>query len=268
MLPIYYAHQFQRILQKGGRTQPWVVLVNEGGQLVPYVIKMFTAELVHKRDSVTNEVLGSVLANEFDLPVPKAALIELDSNFYRTIDDDIALERYDFVDERIKFGTKLLFPSFEYQPQAYSTADVKSKIDIDTVFAFDSFIKNADRTNHNPNMRVSGNNFYLLDHDLGFQITERTAKEQLTLQSLEYVNRSHIFYDYLHSSWAKTKEQFFYTFEEYLRLLNLRGLDKIFHQLQYFGFSTHRLEMLKEYFEVLKENSSNFATLVRHRITL
>lgn len=268
MLPVYNGYQFQRILAKGGRTQPWVVLVNESGQLVPYVVKMFKAELVHKMDSVTNEVLGSVLANEFDLPIPKSAFIELDSSFYQTIDDDDALERYDFVDKRIKFGTKLLYPSIEYQPQTYTTAEVKVKIDIDTVYAFDSLIKNADRNNSNPNMRVSGNNFYLLDHDLGFQISERTAKEQLNLQSLEYINRYHIFYDYLYSSWAKSKEQFFYTFEEYLRRLNLKTLDKAFKQLKYYGFSTHRHEMLKEYFEVMKENSSKFATLMRHRITL
>lgn len=125
MLPLYQAYQFQKIIEKGGRTKPWVILVNEGDELVPYVVKMFTAQLVHERDSVTNEVLGNILAREFDLQTPQAAFIEMGIDFYRTINNDLALGMYDFADRRVKFATRLIAPSIEYQPGAYTITDVK-----------------------------------------------------------------------------------------------------------------------------------------------
>ena len=78
---------FVRILQKGGHTRPWVVLVNENGSLVQQVVKMFSAAYLQERDAVTNEVLGNVLATEFNLNVPKAALIYFNDYFEMTFDD-------------------------------------------------------------------------------------------------------------------------------------------------------------------------------------
>lgn len=48
---------------------------------------MFSAAYLQERDAVTNEVLGNVLATEFNLNVPKAALIYFNDYFEMTFDD-------------------------------------------------------------------------------------------------------------------------------------------------------------------------------------
>lgn len=141
-------------------------------------------------------------------------------------------------------------------------------IDIDTVFAFDNLIKNADRTNLNPNLQITNNSFYLLDHDLGLQINNQTTIENTDLKYIGKINRYHVFYEYLHSSWSKTKEQFFYTFEEYLKRLNLTVIENALHQLSVVGYSSLRHQLLKDYFKTVKANSHNFANLMRYSIEL
>ncbi|HUB59622.1 MAG TPA: hypothetical protein VL978_02905 [Puia sp.] len=87
MLPVYRAISFQRVAEKGGRTKPWVVLVDAGISVEPYVVKVFTPELIQEKDSVTREVLGNVLARQFDLNVPNAALIDFDDDFKDSVRD-------------------------------------------------------------------------------------------------------------------------------------------------------------------------------------
>ncbi|HEX8677926.1 MAG TPA: hypothetical protein VF700_11930, partial [Segetibacter sp.] len=60
MLPIYKAISFQAILEKGGRTKPWLVLVNTQQSYEPYVVKLFDTDFIEKRDPVANEVLGNI----------------------------------------------------------------------------------------------------------------------------------------------------------------------------------------------------------------
>ncbi len=267
MLPVYKAHSFERILKKGGRTKPWLVIVNEGNTLVPYVVKMFQPNLIDYMDSVTNEVLGNVLAREFEIKVPSAAFIEMDIDFQMSIRDFEAFEYFDIQDDRLKFGSRLISPAIEYQPNSLSISEIKELTDIDSIFAFDNLIRNKDRTSGKPNFLISDSNGYLIDHELGFQINNQAISELTNLHWDQNLCRYHIFYDYLCSSWKKSKEQFFDLFAEYLRYLNINSLDTYFKQLIQLGYAETKHNIIKEYLNVAKFNSSNFATLMRYIIS-
>ncbi|HLY70853.1 MAG TPA: HipA family kinase [Puia sp.] len=258
LLPVYHAYSFQSVFRKGGRTQPWLVLVNEGTKLVPYVVKMFTPYFIETFDSLTNEVLGNVLAQQFDLPVPQAALIIMDENFEMTINDMQALNELPLKDERIKFGTRLITSAIEFQKGAFTSSDIKSITEIDTVFAFDFLIQNRDRNNGKPNFLISNRTGYLIDHEKGFTIETNTASKLLVNPFSQGLLNYHIFYDFLYSSVAKTKEQYFDTFVEYLKNLNPNILDSYFSQLAMYGFSSSRYKILKDYLLEMKSNWSKF----------
>ena len=70
-LPIYKAIGFQVILDKGGHSKPWVVIVNADGSPKPYVVKLYKHIEIEARNRMTAEVLGNVMATEFGLTAPQ-----------------------------------------------------------------------------------------------------------------------------------------------------------------------------------------------------
>lgn len=261
MLPVYNALQFKSILRLGGRTQPWLVVVNEEGRPVVYVVKMFSYTEIQNRDSVTNEVIGNVLAREFNLNVPKAALIELDEDFLITIDNPQAEETFYNTDDRIKFGSQFLYPAYEYKYGSYSSQEIKSLCEIDSVFAFDILIRNGDRTNRKPNFLIHNKKGFIIDHELGLNITSESAARAFRYDfSFQY----HIFYDFLRHSWKSNKNDFFMEFLEYLRLLNVNNLNSYFQQLSNYGFSNNKHLDIINYLLEMKAKSANFGILLRN----
>jgi hypothetical protein len=191
MLPIYKAIAFNKVMKLGGRTQPWSVLVETENGVQPYVVKMFRSDEVDVRDPVTKEVLGNLLARQFDLPVPEAALIEMDENFRMTIKDDEAQSVYELADERIKFGTALIEGNYLFNP-AFTKVQAARMVELDTLFAYDVFIRNRDRTALKPNLLVKGKSAFLIDHELGFEIDAQTATDfvQGNLNNTPYQHHS------------------------------------------------------------------------------
>ena len=59
------------------------------GERKPYVVKLFTTDDVDHDNTVAREVFGSVLATEFELPVPQPALVNFSRDFVRTLPEDI-----------------------------------------------------------------------------------------------------------------------------------------------------------------------------------
>jgi hypothetical protein len=116
MLPVYKVTSFIKVLEKGGRTQPWVVTVDAGGEIRQFVLKIFDEEAEDKRGHVVNEVLGYALAKQFDLPIPQA-LIECDPIFIQKVPHHL-IEMYEERDKRIKFGIEYVKDSILYDPQA------------------------------------------------------------------------------------------------------------------------------------------------------
>lgn len=267
MLPVYKGVSFNRVITKGGRTFPWVILVNAENSLVPYVVKLFETPLIDLRDSVTNEVVGNVLAKEFNLPVPKAALIDLDNDFISTLRDFTLIDRLEQVDQRIKFGTELLEGYYNFDRTAFTLNDVRKTIDIDSVFAFDNLIRNADR-NHElkPNILLKSNSAFLIDHELGFEIQPGIVKKMMNWEWDEKFYKYHIFYNFLRNSPLRIKREYFHEFEEYLKYLNVNSLSPYFQQLISYGFSNKKHIVITNYLHEMKQNSSNFVNVMRSKL--
>ena len=132
MLPVYNAISLQFIIEKGGRTRPWVVDVDTGNGVKPYVVKLFTTEQITERNSVQNEVLGSILAEKFKLPTPNAAYIEFNIDFKKTL-DEYADNRLNFVDDRLKFGCEYISPNQLFDPDVHKQI-IRDKIEAKVSF--------------------------------------------------------------------------------------------------------------------------------------
>jgi hypothetical protein len=112
---------------------------------------------------------------------------------------------------------------------------------------------------------VSGDTFYLIDHDLGFEIDATTTKTIMSMQ-LGGFGRYHIFFEALHNSWTKKQQHYFETFEEYLRLLSFQNIYEVCRQLASYGFSTRRHQILIDYFKNMKDSPHKLANLMRGAI--
>jgi hypothetical protein len=267
MLPVYTAISFQRVLEKGGRTKPWVVLVKNGESVQPYVVKLFETTLIEEKDSVTSEVLGNILAKEFSLSVPHSAYIDMDHDFLMTIQDPNLLEVLDGRDRRLKFGTALLEGFYRFDASSISLPEARRMMEIDTLFAFDNLIRNPDRNNTKPNLLVKSDQAFLIDHELGFEITDKSLSELENWQWKGRFFRYHIFFDYLKYTPHAVKKDYFNEFEEYLRHLNVDLLDPYFDQLAQYGYSKKNQAVIMSYPEEMKRNSTKFVSLLRGLIS-
>ena len=265
-LPIYEAISFQSVML-GGRTNPWLVLVNENGQEKPYVVKLFNEIENSRRESIANEIVGNVLATEFGLLTPKPALIDIDNpDFIKTIRDPNAFHIYEHADERIKFGCEYVYPNTPYVKGAFTRTQVKRAIEIDTLFAFDNLIVNRDRGQSKPNILMKDRSAVLIDHELAFEIDRDTIdriNDKNWIGGFEY----HIFHGYLKKSTKSTKEQYFGEFEEYLKYLPVNNLASYLNQLTQFGYATNKHQYIMEYLENVRINSPNFVQLLQALIS-
>jgi hypothetical protein len=267
MLPVYKAISFIRVVDKGGRTMPWVVLVRTPLGLQPYVVKLFTTELIETRDSVTNEVLGNVLAPQFGLKVPRAALIDFDDRFLDTIKNFEILSILENRDWRLKFATELLDGVNQFNVSAFNSTEAREIIDIDTLFAFDYLIRNRDRTKTPANLLVRTDEAYLIDHELGFEIPDSFQNELNTWQGDRKAFEYHLCYGYLKNSWNSFKQEYFNEFEEHLRILPVNILNTYFEQLTKEGFSQNKHVTIKNYLLKARTNSTNFVNILKGMIS-
>ena len=268
LLPVYKAISFNKVITKGGRTEPWVIIVNAGNTLKPYVVKLFETGLIELRDSVANEVIGNILAKEFNLPVPKAALIDLDEDFVRTLRNPELIQILEERDYRLKFGSELLEGYFNFDYKAYNLNDVRKIIDIDSVYAFDNLIRNRDRNGQlKPNILIKSTEAFLIDHELGFEnITADIVKKMNNWEWDKSFCNYHIFYNFLKNSPTKIKREYFHEFGEYLKYLNISQLDSYFAQLIGYGFSGNKHTLIRSHFAEMKQKSSNFTSVMMSTI--
>jgi hypothetical protein len=267
MLPVYRAISFQRVLEKGARTKPWLVLVQTRDRVEPYVVKLFDTSQIMEKDSVANEVIGNVLAREFQLPVPSAALIELDADFLRTVRDPMLTDLLKQKDDRIKFGTVQLPGVFRFDAATITLAEARRMIEPDSVFAFDNLIRNPDRNDVKPNILVRSKEAFLIDHELGFEIKAEIIQELVGWMWNQRYFRYHIFYKLLKNAGHGEKQEFFHEFEECLRTLKVNVLLPYYQQLADHGYASPKHKVTMDYLFEMKRKSANFVNLLKGLIS-
>jgi hypothetical protein len=260
-LPVFEAIGFQAILDKGGHSKPWVVMVNVDGSPKPYVVKLYKTADIEARNKMTAEVIGNVLAKEFDLKTPNAAIINFSDAFRMTLNEsceDILAD----VDERPKFGCYFLEGANSFNSDT-KRSEVENIINPALLYAYDYFICNRDRTNNKPNLIVKNGIGYLIDHELALEIEAKHLAFDQTL-AMDYRYKNHLFYNHLKKQ-RGDKKHIFDEFELYLSNLNLHQLDSYFLQLEQMGFNTQK-DQIFEYWNKIKGKSTIFVKILTNSI--
>ncbi|MBT1706638.1 hypothetical protein KK062_00305 [Fulvivirgaceae bacterium PWU5] len=260
-LPEYEAISFQRIIRKGGHTEPWSVIVQTPQGPKQYIVKLYTTSQIESKNCVTAEVVGNVLAKEFDLHAPTAALIHFSNDFVMRLgrEEQSVLDKRD---ERVKFGTELIEGHFRFESGLEETLLTKY-LEVDTLYAFDSFIRNGDRGQRKPNLLLTAlDKAWVIDHEMALDFSEETKDNLIKGIWEERFTRYHISYDYLINSQTKIEEDYFNAFEELTRTVNLNILIPYFNQLEAHFYDTNRVAVLS-YLQFVKQNCATFVEILR-----
>lgn len=260
MLPIYKAQGFDKIIEGGGRTRPWLVLVFIESQPIPYVVKLYSKKDIDQSCSVANDVYSSILATHFELNTPKPALIEFTDNFIKSLPLDIRAE-LEKKDGRIKFGCEFIDGAFAYE-DTLQRGNL-NKYDFENIYIFDNLLRNADRRIINPNILLKGTTAYLIDHESTLSVTENTIT-QFNESKWVYNHTNHIFYNHLKNSHINDKKSFFADFAKKLSKTDFNILDSYANQMFTFNHDNEtNFLTIKDYLRTLQKNSDKFANLVR-----
>lgn len=263
MLPIYKAIQKVSSLE-GGATRPWKVLVLEDGKPVAYVVKFFNRKDIEEAHHVAREVFGSAMADEMGLSRPTPAFIEFDEAFLQTLNS----EDRSFIaakDSRLKFGCKFIEGSAPFTTR--TPRYVLDRFEAENIYAFDNLIFNVDRRIGKPNILLHDEGYYLIDHELTFQINLRTILNFEQERSI-YNYRIHIFHKYLKRAKRETRNNFFDSFEEILRYSRPREtLTPFRDQLVQLEHPVGEFEVLMQFLELTKRKSSVFTGMLRNQIS-
>lgn len=264
MLKIYQATEIVEVIeQRVGRTRPWVVMAETEKGIAPFIVKLFSTAEVDVQGSLQSEIFCNKLAVEFDLKVPQAALIEIPDHITMrlTIEQQ---QQYLGSDPRLKFGTYLL-PNVNSALPELPKKYYQKRIQMDTLYAFDNFIRNGDRGQQKTNLLISKKNAYLIDHELALKSID-IQNINLNDHVIEPMySQYHLFHNYLKRSIRKNKKHYFDEFQEYLKGLSSSNLISLAKQLNNEGFSVNT-KLIFDWLSQVKGNSTKFVNSLKESI--
>lgn len=264
MFPTYSARKFLRKIDaRYGHTEPWIVLCEGEEGFVEFVVKIFTEDHLIKKPRVHGEFAGTWFATEFELLTPKVAWIEFDQQFIFSLPSEITIGM-DLDDDRLKFGSRLL-SSFQHFSNGIPKKKLQRLIDLETLYAFDNFIRNPDRGFHKPNLLLQEDSAYLIDHEYALDINNHTIKQIKNFDIAEKFSTSHIVFPLLSKVKESTRKSYFDMFMEYLRSLNLNELELVLIEVGNKGY-TAEIGVILEYFRFIKANPTIFVTALKRTL--
>lgn len=151
---------------KSGRTKPVRLTCIHPNSVRVELIAKFSACCDRKAVSLAMECIAAMLATDLDLPVPEPFLVELDSDFVGSLEEDNA--------KLIGGGGSTTAFGSRHLPPGYTTWPAGKSIPKDAIptaaeiFAFDLLIANDDRRPGNPNCLFSGSSLAIFDHEMAF----------------------------------------------------------------------------------------------------
>ncbi len=175
-----------------GRTKPCLILAaDEQGQEYEVVIKWRSGPETKDIGSIC-ELISSFLADDFDLPAPKAMLVEVEPDFHRAVPWP-EISNLAKVSKGPNFATTFL-PSMTTWPTGRPVAS-SLRTRASEIFAFDALIENPDRRTNKPNLLWSGDDLHLYDHEQAFSFLHGVIgwRPAWSGQGLEFL-RNHVFY--------------------------------------------------------------------------
>ena len=222
MLQICEASRFVDFL-RSGRTRP-LVLECECSETDTPIRESFVVK-AHDLPEISDlglyrELLGSLLASELDVSVPRPALIELSNDFVEAVNPSLRSEGLTL---RPGFGYGSKHLGSGLVPISRSSIIGQDQlIQAAYVYAFDLVVQNPDRTSGNPNCALKEGRVYAYDFDQVFSflfLLGGGLGEPWEL-SRHQISYNHIFYNLLRGNditWSPfvdrirklTKERFY-----------------------------------------------------------
>ncbi len=166
-------------------------------------------------------------------------------------------------DERIKFGT--IYKEGTIKAEVGIKKEILEKsFELDTLYAFDNFIRNGDRGIYKTNLLIhtETEQLWLIDHELALDISKETISNFKRHLWEDKFSVHHFCYSYLKENNENVSEQYFNTFFEYLTKLNLNQLDIYFKQLNSYDYLTNKDSVL-DYFYFVKQNAVQFISILK-----
>jgi len=271
-LQIYEAINFDKIIESGGSTYPWlVVVIDSDMKPCKYVVKLFTERQMNQQNPIAKEIFGNILARELGLSVPEFALVNFGDSFCQTLES----ENINILNNKhrgLKFGC-------EYIDSAAIVNINNQKVfwksyDIGSIFAFDNLIGNIDRggARNKPNLLIKNEDFILIDHEQIFTFADDENFYNDTIITdfrkgiWRYNAQQHLFFSILRSLKNEEKENIFDTFHEHLNYLDVNSLNSSVQFLSKNNLSVGNYSLIKDYLTEIKTNSGKFINLLKQSI--
>lgn len=151
---------------RGGANKPlFITAYNPSlSKTEEFVLKYRGAERMDERTSA-RELIGAFLAMELDIAVPEPAIVHVDDRFLNLLTKHSEYPKI-VKSKGINFGSQKMLEPIDLLPnQPLSATHLKQAT---RIFMFDIMIQNADRNFQKPNMFLSNDRFYVIDHEIAF----------------------------------------------------------------------------------------------------
>lgn len=212
----------------GGSSKPLLITaVNSNNKANQYVMKLFKKSYIEQNFTVAKEILISELAEEFNMPVPNYALIDINHELLAQYFDADELDK---LDEGYKFCSEFNGQFVIFNPLV-SLQFIKS-YDIANLFAFDNVIINTDRGGfrNKPNLLVNDEEILLIDHEQTLPFINNFYNDPNYFTYLQnYPYQRHLVITHLRN--LRLKSGIFDEFQEMLKHLNIGKFNHIFDEL-------------------------------------
>ncbi len=267
----FEAISFQRIIDSGGSTNPWRVIIGDDkGNMRDFVVKLFTERQMEQQHPIAKEMFGNLLAREFDLPIPEVALIHFSDAFITHL-PEVAKQQLVKKHQGLKFGCEWKAMSIVDPSNLKS---ILKDYDLATVFAFDNFVFNLDRGGYRkkPNLLIDDEDFLLIDHEQIFPFADNLdSNDSKIIQDFQegiwsYPADKHLFYPHLYKMRKNAKRAIFDTFWTYLQGLNVVTLREMARFLAAQNISIGNFALIEQYVQEVKANPDKFCNLLTQKI--
>ena len=172
MIPTVQAAVFHKFMGTGRTTPALCACEDADGNTVGDFVVKLRGGTERGTTGMVSELVGSLLAAYFGIPVPPPSLVHIEAAFA-----DLVGQRHPDKSQRmsgsvgLNFGSRQLndvvtWPIDKSVPDAmWATAT--------SIFAFDALIENPDRKfSPNPNLFSQGDQIFVFDHELAFSFIE------------------------------------------------------------------------------------------------
>jgi hypothetical protein len=164
-VPTVFAIRVQSEAMKSGRNQPLKVMceLGDGSDAGDFVMKLRVGkEVLPNGRALCNELIGAMLAQHFQIPVPDPAVVVVEPEFAASVTPSGVRDRL-IVSPGSNFGSRHIIAS-----AVPGLIRERNQVLATNIFAFDMLLHHADRRIDNSNMLENETGIYVIDHELAF----------------------------------------------------------------------------------------------------